>query len=142
MRRGQVLSFNQPISGLRAYLAVTGCFQAEPVLGSVACVEREGLGGHDGEGHSWGEGDCLAMGVNAGKALHEQEALADVRPDGQPIALLNDRQTIGGYPRLGALTPLACAQLAQRPPGKEVRLKAVSAEQALVDYRHFLAAVR
>ncbi|EWC41915.1 hypothetical protein B597_008210 [Stutzerimonas stutzeri KOS6] len=27
-----------------------------------------------------------------------------VPPDGQPIILLNDRQTIGGYPRLGALT--------------------------------------
>lgn len=28
-----------------------------------------------------------------------------VPPDGQPIVLMNDRQTIGGYPRLGALTP-------------------------------------
>jgi hypothetical protein len=26
-----------------------------------------------------------------------------VPPDGQPIVLLNDRQTIGGYPRLGAV---------------------------------------
>ena len=45
-----------------------------------------------------------------------------VPPDGQPIVLLNDRQTIGGYPRLGALTPLAVARLAQRrqsmPPVK------------------------
>ena len=32
-----------------------------------------------------------------------------VPPDGQPIALLNDRQTIGGYPRLGNLTPLAAS---------------------------------
>ncbi|MFT8099543.1 allophanate hydrolase subunit 2 family protein, partial [Salmonella enterica subsp. enterica serovar Infantis] len=40
-----------------------------------------------------------------------------VPADGQPIILLNDRQTIGGYPRLGALTPLAVAQLAQCMPG-------------------------
>ncbi|WP_397449316.1 biotin-dependent carboxyltransferase family protein [Pseudomonas sp. NA-150] len=48
-----------------------------------------------------------------------------VPPDGQPIVLLNDRQTIGGYPRLGALTPLSLARLAQRLPGAVVRLKPV-----------------
>ncbi|AMB85408.1 allophanate hydrolase [Pseudomonas agarici] len=45
-----------------------------------------------------------------------------VPPDGQPIVLLNDRQTIGGYPRLGALTPLSLARLAQCLPGTKVRL--------------------
>ncbi|MDR0278026.1 MAG: biotin-dependent carboxyltransferase family protein [Paucimonas sp.] len=48
-----------------------------------------------------------------------------VPPDGQPIVLLNDRQTIGGYPRLGALTPLALARLAQCLPGERVRFRAV-----------------
>ena len=48
-----------------------------------------------------------------------------VPPDGQPIILLNDRQTIGGYPRLGALTPLSLARLAQKLPGSVVRMKAV-----------------
>jgi len=48
-----------------------------------------------------------------------------VPPDGQPIVLLNDRQTIGGYPRLGALTPLALARLAQCLPGEPVRFRAV-----------------
>lgn len=45
-----------------------------------------------------------------------------VPPDGQPIILLNDRQTIGGYPRLGALSPLAVARLAQCLPGETVSL--------------------
>ncbi len=45
-----------------------------------------------------------------------------VPPDGQPIVLLNDRQTIGGYPRLGALSPLAVARLAQCLPGEAVSL--------------------
>ncbi|MFJ3370926.1 biotin-dependent carboxyltransferase family protein [Pseudomonas sp. NPDC086251] len=53
-----------------------------------------------------------------------------VPPDGQPIVLLNDRQTIGGYPRLGALTPLALARLAQCLPGATVRLKPVVQEVA------------
>ncbi|MEC9481815.1 MAG: allophanate hydrolase, partial [Halomonas sp.] len=41
---GQELAFAQPSSGLRAYLAVPGGIQAEPVLGSLSSVVREGLG--------------------------------------------------------------------------------------------------
>ncbi|WP_213876782.1 biotin-dependent carboxyltransferase family protein [Pseudomonas sp. dw_358] len=61
-----------------------------------------------------------------------------VPPDGQPIVLLNDRQTIGGYPRLGALTPLALARLAQCLPGDEVRLKVVVQEGAVVEHQRFM----
>ncbi|MGV8860342.1 MAG: biotin-dependent carboxyltransferase family protein [Pseudomonas sp.] len=57
-----------------------------------------------------------------------------VPPDGQPIVLLNDRQTIGGYPRLGALTPLSLARLAQCLPGAPVRLKPIV--QATAHQRH------
>lgn len=53
-----------------------------------------------------------------------------VPPDGQPIVLLNDRQTIGGYPRLGALTPLAVARLAQVASGERVWLRPAVAAQA------------
>lgn len=53
-----------------------------------------------------------------------------VPPDGQPIVLLNDRQTIGGYPRLGALTPLSLARLAQCHPGQVVRLAPVLQDTA------------
>ncbi|WP_426152795.1 biotin-dependent carboxyltransferase family protein [Pseudomonas sp. DC3000-4b1] len=53
-----------------------------------------------------------------------------VPPDGQPIVLGNDRQTIGGYPRLGALTPLSMARLAQAMPGQQLRLRPVMAEAA------------
>ena len=62
-----------------------------------------------------------------------------VPPDGQPIALLNDRQTIGGYPRLGNLTPLAASRLAQCQPGQKVRLQAVSVEVAQWRHQAFLA---
>jgi 5-oxoprolinase (ATP-hydrolysing) subunit C len=53
-----------------------------------------------------------------------------VPPDGQPIVLGNDRQTIGGYPKLGALTPLSMARLAQAMPGQPLRLRPVMAETA------------
>ncbi|VVN97874.1 KipI antagonist [Pseudomonas fluorescens] len=61
-----------------------------------------------------------------------------VPPDGQPIVLLNDRQTIGGYPRLGALTPLALARLAQRLPGAQVRLRPVVQEVAHREHVEYL----
>ena len=61
-----------------------------------------------------------------------------VPPDGQPIVLLNDRQTIGGYPRLGALTPLALARLAQCVPGEKVRLVPVVQETAHRQHVDFL----
>lgn len=61
-----------------------------------------------------------------------------VPPDGQPIVLLNDRQTIGGYPRLGALTPLAVARLAQCMPGTQVQLKPMALEAAQREQRQAL----
>lgn len=61
-----------------------------------------------------------------------------VPPDGQPIVLLNDRQTIGGYPRLGALTPLAVARLAQCMPGTQIQLKPIALEAAQREQRQAL----
>ncbi|SDS57001.1 5-oxoprolinase subunit C family protein [Pseudomonas granadensis] len=62
-----------------------------------------------------------------------------VPPDGQPIVLLNDRQTIGGYPRLGALTPLALARLAQYLPGANLRFRPVLQEDAWKAHQNYLA---
>ncbi|KIF60792.1 allophanate hydrolase [Pseudomonas fluorescens] len=61
-----------------------------------------------------------------------------VPPDGQPIVLLNDRQTIGGYPRLGALTPLALARLAQCLPGAKVKLRPVVQDVAHREHVEYL----
>lgn len=61
-----------------------------------------------------------------------------VPPDGQPIILLNDRQTIGGYPRLGALTPQAVARLAQCLPGQKVRLVPSTQDSAQRQQRELL----
>ena len=50
--------------------------------------------------------------------------------DGQPIVLMNDRQTIGGYPKIGAVIPLDVSRLAQLSPGARVRFESISIEQA------------
>lgn len=46
--------------------------------------------------------------------------------DGQPIVLLNDRQTIGGYPKIGAALSLDAARLAQLKPGGSVYFAPIS----------------
>lgn len=61
-----------------------------------------------------------------------------VTADGQPIILLNDRQTIGGYPKLGAVTPRSLDALAQRLPGSELRFRAISLHQAQLQEKEFL----
>lgn len=92
------------------------------------------------------------MGVRlCGPAVHYQGqpmisegiplGAVQVPPDGQPIILLNDRQTIGGYPRLGALTPASVARLAQHAPGDTLWLRPVPLERALREQRDILDAL-
>lgn len=61
-----------------------------------------------------------------------------VTADGQPIILLNDRQTIGGYSKLGAVTPRSLDALAQRAPGSELRFQSVDLHDAQLSERQFL----
>ncbi len=49
-----------------------------------------------------------------------------VPADGQPIVLLNDRQTIGGYPKIGSALSIDAALLAQLKPGGTVRFTPIS----------------
>jgi biotin-dependent carboxylase-like uncharacterized protein len=50
--------------------------------------------------------------------------------DGQPIVLMNDRQTIGGYPKIGSVIPIDTAKLAQLQPGSSIKFKEISVEDA------------
>jgi len=50
--------------------------------------------------------------------------------DGQPIVLMNDRQTIGGYPKIGAVIAEDVARLAQLAAGARVHFEKISIEQA------------
>lgn len=63
-----------------------------------------------------------------------------IPPDGQPIVLLNDRQTIGGYPKIGAALSLDTARLAQLAPGGTVHFAPItphSARRALLLAQRF-----
>ena len=50
--------------------------------------------------------------------------------DGQPIVLMNDRQTIGGYPKIGSVIALDTARLAQLMPGERINFEQISLEHA------------
>ncbi|MCC6460615.1 MAG: hypothetical protein IT260_09115, partial [Saprospiraceae bacterium] len=59
-----------------------------------------------------------------------------VPPDGQPIVLLADAQTTGGYPRLAQVWAVDLPKLAQMPAGKAFRFQLgtwTEAEQALAE---------
>ncbi len=53
-----------------------------------------------------------------------------VPADGQPIVLMNDRQTIGGYPKIGSVLSLDLAKLAQLMPGDKVNFAAITIDRA------------
>jgi len=51
-------------------------------------------------------------------------------PDGQPIVLLADAQTVGGYPRLGHVVAADLPRLAQLRPGDSLRFQACDMQTA------------
>jgi biotin-dependent carboxylase-like uncharacterized protein len=53
-----------------------------------------------------------------------------IPPDGQPIILLNDRQTIGGYPKIGSVMSIDTDKLAQLLPGGKVTFDPVTMEHS------------
>jgi len=81
-----------------------------------------------------------ALEVLGQRLISEGTSLGAIQvpPDGQPIILLNDRQTIGGYPKPGAVTPRSLDALAQRPPGTRLRFRPVPLYEAQQKERRFL----
>ena len=57
-----------------------------------------------------------------------------VPADGQPIVLMRDRQTIGGYPKLGSISRLSAAALSQRAPGASVSFEPIELNHARADW--------
>jgi urea carboxylase len=53
-----------------------------------------------------------------------------VPPEGQPIVLMADCQTTGGYPKIGQVARVDLPRLAQRMPGETVRFAWVLLEEA------------
>jgi biotin-dependent carboxylase-like uncharacterized protein len=50
--------------------------------------------------------------------------------EGKPIILLKDRQTIGGYPKIGSVLSIDCFKLSQCKPFQKVKFTPISLEEA------------
>lgn len=195
---GDIIEFGKRRSGLRAYLAVGGGFQAEELFGSVSTHVRSGLGGL--EGRAIKSGDRLYLTDNQpeppapfdiphwskvltaegtvlvrfsygreysqftddsldafvtqsfsilpqsdrmayrlkGPSIRRLPGLPDilseavtfgtvqVPPSGQPIILMADRQTTGGYPRIAQISQVDLPILAQLPPGQRLKFRRIT----------------
>ena len=53
-----------------------------------------------------------------------------IPPNGQPIALMADRQTLGGYPRIASIIAVDMAIMAQVPAGGRIQFVETSLERA------------
>jgi antagonist of KipI len=91
------------------------------------------------------QGDPLALAM-PGDRVSEPVAPGTVQlpPDGQPIVLLGEAQTIGGYPRIGHVITVDLPRLAQRRPGEAVQfllVDAIAAHAATCAQRHRLTRI-
>lgn len=69
-----------------------------------------------------GDGNIISDGIACGSI--------QVPTNGQPIIMLSDRQTVGGYTKIGTVISVDLPKLAQAKPGMTVRFIEVSLELA------------
>lgn len=75
-----------------------------------------------GQAISPASGTMYSEGINCGSIQFP--------PDGQPIIMLADRQTLGGYPKLGCVADYDLYRLAQAVPGDTVTFTAIDYDNA------------
>lgn len=213
-KKGQKLKLSMPRNGLITYIAFQGRLDLSPVLKSVTCVQRESIGGHNGNGSYLTAGTQLTLtksesvnkpignqvsyfywnkpyyrsqpSVNSAYKIHfipgyqfdlfsnqqismltngeytitaqsnnmgyqlkgtsiippqislASEGLASgsiqIPPLGQPIIMLNEKQTIGGYPKVGTIVKMDLSKLSQLRPGQKITFIPCSRKQALDEW--------
>ncbi|MBL8255005.1 MAG: biotin-dependent carboxyltransferase family protein [Pseudoxanthomonas mexicana] len=85
--------------------------------------------------------------AGTGDGVSEPVAVGTLQlpPDGQPILLLADAQTVGGYPRLGHVIACDLGRAAQLRPGEPVHFEPVTLQRARSlarEHAHRLARLR
>lgn len=77
------------------------------------------------------EGSSLSLSENF-ELLSEGVTFGTIQipPSGQPIILMADRQTTGGYPKIGQVISADLPTLAQLPPKATIQFKLVTLEEA------------
>lgn len=77
------------------------------------------------------EGPSLSL-AEPEELISEAVAFGSIQvpSDGNPIVLLADRQTTGGYPKIGQVASVDLPLIAQLKPGDRIRFKEISLEEA------------
>ncbi len=198
--KDDIITFGRPINGVRSYLAVSGGFFVDEVLGSKSYYQKANLGTSIEEGdqlmglpstvkkrmtglahstqplykkditvrvilgphenefsnesieHFFKESYKVMQADRMGYRLNSNTPLkhnskADIASDaiplggiqvpssGQPIILMADRQTTGGYTRIGTVITADIPKVAQVPPGGTIRFEECTIEQAHIAYQ-------
>ncbi|MDD3342840.1 MAG: biotin-dependent carboxyltransferase family protein [Sulfurospirillaceae bacterium] len=93
-----------------------------------------------------GEGDRMGYRLSGEKVVPKvngilSEAICygavQIPIHGEPIVLLKERQTIGGYPKIGSVICTDCFKLAQVKAGGKVRFRVISQEEAQAEAQAF-----
>lgn len=86
-----------------------------------------------------GEGDRMGYRLSGEKVIPKRSGIlsepicygaVQVPSHGEPIVLLKERQTIGGYPKIGSVIAVDCFKLAQLKAGGKVKFKEISLDEA------------
>lgn len=94
------------------------------------------------------QSDRMGVRLNGPRIEHQipeliSEGIASgsvqIPPNGQPIILLNDRQTLGGYAKIGCITRISQNRLAQARPDDIVIFNPTTIEQATKQWQQFLS---
>ena len=75
-------------------------------------------------------GPPLKTGVESLLSEATCQGAIQIPLDGNPIVLMKDRQTMGGYPIPGAVIESDCVRLAQARPGQKIRFAACTPQEA------------
>ena len=74
--------------------------------------------------------DIISDGINLGAI--------QIPGEGQPIIMMADRQTTGGYAKIGYVITSDIPKLAQASPGTKVRFKQISLAKGLEEYKIYM----
>lgn len=88
------------------------------------------------------KGETIETGVSGLLSEGIAYGAIQIPADGQPIVLLKDRQTLGGYPKIGSVLPLDSYKLSQCRAGSEVNFKEISlkeAQQLMQSFQRFFS---
>ena len=87
------------------------------------------------------QGNSIKCDING--IISEGIAFGSIQipPDGQPIVLLKERQTLGGYPKIGTVLNIDCFKLAQAKANTKVNFQEISYLEALAKNREFYSSL-